>query len=276
MSSPSPKRRFNPVMDEDVEEILNERVPKSTKDCTSVWVRVFEAFVEENDEIECDLKVCSREQLAEVLCKCYVAMKKKDGTAYQRSSYNGFRAALNRHLEDRGFDLFSDSAFARCNSVFDGVLKRLKREGKLRPIKHKDPISDPDLRKINYTFGTKKDPVTLLQQVWFFVTLHFGLRAREVQASMRKGDLVLCRDANGKEYFTLSTDFVTKNHQNDSSAQTAGCIQDSHQVFSIKMYLSKLNPSCDRLFQRPNIDQCGKQPWYFNSPIGKNKMDTML
>eukprot|EP00117_Sycon_ciliatum_P032756 scpid78579/ scgid25336/ len=93
---------------------------------------------------------------------------------------------------------------------------------------------------------------------------------------MKKNDLVLCKDDSGAEYFTLSTDFITKNHQNDTSALTPGRIQDSHQVFSIKMYLGKLNPVCDRLFQRPNVDQTGQQPWYFNAPIGKNKMDSML
>ena len=87
---------------------------------------------------------------------------------YQRNSYNGFRAALNRHLEDRGFDLFNDPQFVRSNNVFDGVWKKLKREGKLRPVKHKDPISDTDMQKISYMFGVHKDPVTLLQQVWFF------------------------------------------------------------------------------------------------------------
>eukprot|EP00117_Sycon_ciliatum_P024054 scpid98822/ scgid20284/ len=43
------------------------------------------------------------------------------------------------------------------------------------------------------------------------------------------------------------------------------------------MYLSKLNPKCDRLFQRPLFLANGQRAsiWYFASPIGKDKIDNM-
>lgn len=50
---------------------------------------------------------------------------------------------------------------------------------------------------------------------------------------MGKEDLVLKQDNNG-EFFVLSTDFTTKNHQSDSSNENAGHIQDPEQLMSLK------------------------------------------
>ena len=109
-------------------------------------------------------------------------MRKAENSTYESASYLAFRAAINPHMSDRGFDLFRDEAFKRSTEVFDGVLKRLKREGLLKPVKHKDFILDDDTGKIMHPFNRTNDTITLLHQVWFFLMLHFGFRGREVQA----------------------------------------------------------------------------------------------
>ena len=61
------------------------------------------------------------------------------------------------------------------------------------------------------------------------------------------------RVVEGKEVFSLSTNFLSKNHQGGvagSSHVSAGLIQGVVQVAVIKRYLSKLHPEIDRLFQR--------------------------
>ena len=101
MAAPAPKRRFVSVTN----EVLNTRTPKSTRVTTKVWIRMLECFIDENG-LECNLKTCTKEELAEVLCRCYLGMRKADKTTYQKPSYLGFRCAVNRHMSDRGFDLF--------------------------------------------------------------------------------------------------------------------------------------------------------------------------
>ena len=78
-------------------------------------------------------------------------------------------------------------------------------------------------------------------------------------------------------------DFATKNHQggiNDRQAPgNAGRIQEGNQVFAIDMFLSKLNPLRDELFQRPKPDSSikkGELVWYQNTALGKNTLGRMM
>ena len=51
-----------------------------------------------------------------------------------------FRAALNRHLLEKGINIITDPPFCCANEVVDGVLKKLQREGSLKPTGHRDEI----------------------------------------------------------------------------------------------------------------------------------------
>ena len=74
----------------------------------------------------------------------------------------------------------------------------------MNPIAHKDIITDGDCNKIKYLFDHKKDARCLNQQVWFYMTLHFGIHGRELQCLLRK------TDEHGAKYVKLGTDFATK------------------------------------------------------------------
>ena len=103
------------------------------------------------------------------------------------------------------------------------------------------------------------------------------LATREVQASLKYTDLSLCADASG-EYFTLTVDFASKNHQGgiqDTEVSNGGRVQDPQQVAAIKLLLSKLNVKNDHLFQRANIS-FAKDVWFHNIPLGKNVLGTMM
>ena len=153
---PIPKR-FASVSGNEVAEVLQDRVPKATKSSTSTWVAVFTEYLKANDA-SCELKTCTRSELDDHLCKCYVSMKRKDGKNYQEPSYYGFRAAIHRHLVEleRNFNVYSDPEFRKSNNVLDGVLKKLRREGKMEPIHHKQPITKSDMDKIQYLFDHDK------------------------------------------------------------------------------------------------------------------------
>ena len=75
----------------------------------------------------------------------------------------------------------------------------------MNPIAHKDIITDGDNNQIKYLFDHKKDARCLTQQVWFYVTLHFGIHGRELQCLLRK------TDEHGAKYVKLGTDFAPKN-----------------------------------------------------------------
>ena len=201
------------------------------------------------------------------------------GATYQFNSYKAFRAAIHRHVQKLGkkFDIFNDVEFRRSNEAFEGMIKKLRREGEMNPIAHKDIITDADYTKIKYLFDHRKDARCLIQQVWFYITLHFGIRGRELQCLFRKDDLVFHTDEHGAKYVKLGTDFAQKNHQLGGIATPAGRIQNLDQVHSIEMLISKLNPECERLFQRPRTNYSAKDKcWFTKAPMGKNALGEIM
>ena len=162
-------------------------------------------------------------------------------------------------------------------------MKQLKREGKLKQTAHKPPIADADLEKLKLHFQElgASSPIDLTEQVtvWFWLTYHLSLslRGREVQVCLKKTDLSLCADASG-EYFTLTVDFASKNHQGgiQYTEVSNGRVQDPQQVAAIKLLLSKLNAKNDHLFQRANISFAKDNVWFHNIPLGKNVLGTMM
>ena len=120
-------------------------------------------------------------------------------------------------------------------------------------------------------------PNILPRSAGFFATYHFSLRAREVQACLRKTDLLLQKDQNGAEFFSLSTDFCTKNSQDGlkggESKVSVGRFKNAQKVKAIKLLVSKLNSACDRLFQLAKLRVNAEGPtWFVAALLGKNTL----
>lgn len=280
--------RFGRSSEEDVERVLAAKTPKSTTSATTFWVKVFAEYIASGPNAGMDLKTADKKDIAKVLSLFYLDVRKKDQTLYKRNSYLAARSAIHRHLMSirDDIDLFSSPEFKQCNSVLDGVLKEKKKQGEEPAVQHKDSISDADWKFIEEYFKDIQetlDPRKLCTYVWFHLTSKFGLRGREVQTNMKKADIEL-RIVEGKEVFSLSTDFLSKNHQGGvcgSSHVSAGLIQDPLQVEAIKRYLSKLHPDVDRLFQRAGVGAgCCVSPaadvWYMKAPLGHTILGNMM
>ena len=103
-------------------------------------------------------------------------MKRKDGKNYQEPSYYDFRAAIHRQLVEleRNFNVYSDPEFRQSNNVLDGVLKKLRREGKMEPFHHKQPITKSDMDKIQFLFDHDKGQATCNDMCGFHLPFILG------------------------------------------------------------------------------------------------------
>ena len=147
-------------------------------------------------------------------------------------------------------------------------------------------MSDGDLEKLDHYFAdvlTVPDPRKLSFFVWYTVTTHFCLRGGELQAKLRKSDLIFST-MDDKEVIHLATDFMTKNHRgglDGTSFTTTGCISNDLQVSAVKKYLSVLHPKCDRLFQwaktSPGMHfSVDTACWFMCSPLSHNILSGMM
>ena len=257
---------------------------------TKFWSSLFEDYLREKN-IAIDLKTCTADELAAVLKKLYVEVRKKDGSFYQRTSVRGVRAGIHRYIREPPFSrtdlsLFRDnSAFDEANDVLDAHLRVLKKQGELKATDHFPPISRPDLEKIGAFLRSSitepMDPTDLTLAGWFVLTFHLGLRGREMQLDLRKQDLAISTDGEGKQYVHLSTSFSQKNHSGGLSSLSdnvsTGRVQDEIQVEIVKRLISLGHPKVDRLFQRANVHRKKQDdPYFVAAPLGKDSVGKFM
>jgi hypothetical protein len=228
------------------------------------------------------------ETLNTLLRQFYAEVQTKDGKKYSRSAYVNIRNGINRHLNSppflRKINIIQDRDYAPANQVFTAVLKELRRQG-LDTTKHKAVIEHNDIEKM-YKSGTlsNTNPRALQRKVFFELSLHFARRGREGLRSLTKDTFVIKVDATGNKYITQSYNEKEKNHQGISNRETEKNASMYAQpkdpercpVKSYELYLSKLNPKCEALFQKPKKNFKLSHIWYDNVPLGHNTLGDMM
>ena len=148
MEPPKKKSRFVTVSEVELDELDRKRVPDSTRKTTQKWIKALTEYCKDKG-VTCDLSRIGKEELAKLLRHFYVELRQKDGSVYSSSSILGCRTAVQRHLSQdlkrRDIDVYQDEEFKGANITLDGHLKDMKRRGFVKPIEHKDALSDSDL-----------------------------------------------------------------------------------------------------------------------------------
>lgn len=208
---------------------------------------------------------------------------------YGRSTYGGIRAAINRHIRspphNRTLNLMS-ADFHHSNQVFKATLKKLCVDG-LDRTTHHHPISMADLTKLRHSDAmSTENQYTLQKKVWFDLTINFARRGCENINSLKKDAYVFKTDDTGREYVEMKYNEKLKNHQGventenlDSKPRMYTSTQDTKScpVKSLKLYLSKLHPENDLLFQQPR-QKIEKQEtiWYTTRPVGSKTISGFM
>lgn len=177
--------------------------------------------------------------------------------------------------------------FVLSNQMLDAKIKQLKKDNQLS-TKHKAVIDAGDLQKLKTSpVLLPTAPLSLLRNVWFHTTLFWCRRGREGQRALTKSSFVFEVDSKGAPYVTMAHDEKTKNHQggiqeNESSFEKCARMYKSDSPTDgyscLKLYIQKLNPNCDALFQYPKRNWLGSSEfiWYENRPLGVNKLAGMM
>lgn len=230
-------------------------------------------------------------ELDKYLRHFYAEARTKDGALYSRSSLLSLRNAIERFLNNppfnRGISITKGIDFQSSNKLLQSQIKLNKRENK-ENTQHKPAIPTADLLKLKSSAAIRGDsPWGLLRNVWLHITLFWCRRGREGQRQLTKQSFQFCKDDSGQEYASMTHDEATKNHpggieDNSSSEKEARMYSTSEDPLfdglnCLKMYLQKLNPKCEALFQYPTrsamLDQ---RVWYDNKPLGSNRLGGMM
>ncbi|XP_048767947.2 uncharacterized protein LOC125674728 [Ostrea edulis] len=234
-----------------------------------------------------DIQDIPAEELALVLKKFYCNVRNRNGEPYAKKTMISLRYGLQKTFEKtHKFDIVNDDRFKEANKIFHACLKKLKMEGG-GESKHKEIISEEDIRKL-YSTDTlsTKDPKSLQFKVFFELMMFLCNRGRENLRNMTKEDFVVNTGASGRRYVVNVKPRLTKNHQGgtDDVDDGGGRMYEKPgtphcPVLSFEKYLTKLNPGCHFLWQRPKSFQAESEDpsiWYDNMVLGKNSLGQMM
>ncbi len=127
---------------------------------------------------------------------------------------------------------------------------------------------------------------TLQRKVWFDLTIHFARRGCENINSLKKDAYSFKTDDVGREYVEMNYNEKLKNHQGfdntenlDAKPRMYASTQGSTEcpVESLRLYMSKLNPTNPLLFQQPRqkVDKTDTI-WYTSRPVGAKKISGFM
>lgn len=221
----------------------------------------------------------------------YAEARTKNGAPYSKSSLLGLRNAIERYLNNpplnRGISITKGPDFQASNKLLQSQIKLNKRENK-ENTKHKPAIPTADLQKLKASQAIRGDnPWGLLRNVWLHITLYWCRRGREGQRELSKHSFQFLRDDTGEEYASMTHDEATKNHP--GGIQDCSSVEKEARMYAtsndplfdglncLKIYLQKLNPNTEALFQYPKRDLNLEEPvWYESRPLGVNRLGGMM
>lgn len=219
----------------------------------------------------------------------YPEVRSEKGNELALQTLSSIRAGIARHIKnppwERQVNILADTEFTSSNRMFLSVIKRLKRNGHDH-AKHHDAIQKNDLERLRKenAFDWQNNPVQLQEKVFFDTQLHLGRRGRENLADLKKDSFIFKMDEDGNEFAEINYHEFTKNHRQEEKQLNKPRIYETKTntcpLASLKLYMSKLNPDCDRFYQKARsgkkFDPKLNDTWYTPKPIGKNTLGDFM
>lgn len=203
---------------------------------------------------------------------------------YHRSTMKNARAAINRHFRDtnRRMDIVKDAEFQEANDMLNAKVKSNLKAGLNLPTQHKPIIPAKDLHAI-YTYLSGNSPIIWRYRIWYLLSIQFVSRGLEFHPQLNRNSLNLYTDENGLEYFLLGHEVKEKQNQEgvaNEKRMYASSDPNNCPVQSLKFYLSKCDPSAEKLFCHINklaIESPeAAQTWYSTKPVSIRQFTSFM
>ena len=227
------------------------------------------------------------DELAPLLELFYGEVRPKKKSEFSIQGLISIRAGLNRYLQappyNRNINIISDSDFKQANMVHAGKINKQKEAG-LHKTSHFPVIKHCDFRKL-YDSGTfsNQNPKSLQYKVFFETMLHFSRKTELYELTTDSFEFQ--SDHDGRAYVIITSNsekIMTENgsepdrgvENEEKRMYETKDNPDSCPLVSLRLYLSKLNPTCPYFFQHLSrkCDTSVDQYWYSGKRIGINTL----
>ena len=228
----------------------------------------------------------------------------KNGERYGTSAYKGIRSSIQRHLNaapyHRNLNLITNEAFIAANNMWEAQTTILLEEGK-DTAGHHPAITSEDLAKLSENIDIN-NPVGLQHRVFIDFMMKLARRGREGLRDFKVSELVF-ETILGREYCRIRTNQKTKGHQSGGARHDAvtgkkrkntktasNDAEKNKKMFAappsakrcplktLKLYISKLDPTCPNLFQIPKVKTFpfNKDGSWYEKGMGKERLGNMM
>ena len=294
-------KRFNEINEKDIDEFNEAEENQNTKRKTKLDVNLIHSYIPTEAISHVNgpprMEKLSPSELDTYLSKFLLAVRKKNGEKYEPTTLRGFVSSVERYLKKHRYceSVVTDDSFAGTRETLKSKQKQLKRDGKGNKPFEAASLTQEKI-EILYSSGAFgcNSLQALINTLWYNNCLHFGLRGGKEQRDLKWGDVVLKKDAEGKEYLEF-TERQTKtrtgeNPMNRRSVKlrmyenlTAGF--ERNPVFLYKLYKAKRPESCmDHSapfylsINHTNAIKAGLPglKWFKPQPMGVNKLNSLM
>ena len=201
MLLPAPSR-FVTVAEHDIENIIEKQSNKNTLSKTFYDMKLLKTFLSQPDINEsCPIEAIPPTELCPLLSKFLLGVRKSDGSNYEPGTLRGFISSFDRRLKKQqyGYSLIQSIEFSKLREVLKFKQVELKKDGKGNLPNKSDEITDDEIELLwqKGQFGISS-PQSIINTLWFYATVHFGLRGVDEHRNMCFGDMSLKFDKDGQ------------------------------------------------------------------------------
>lgn len=293
--SASVNKRFAPVESSDIPSFVEQQSNRNTLTKTFYDLKLLEAFMQQDTvNEERPIYEMPPNELCDLLCRFFLSVRKSDGSNYEPNTLRGFLSSFDRQLRRQNYDysLSNSVEFAQVREVLKSKQRQLKRFGLGNQPNKAEPITDQEIEKLweSKQFGLST-PDSIINTLWFYSTVHFGLRGSNEHRDMCWGDITLGTDIQGQEYLEFSerqTKTRTGENPRDVRKVKPKMWSNNENIYKCPVAVYKqysvLRPAD---FCRPedpfylathtnpnNMKQTDQ--WFKRQPIGVNKLSSLM
>lgn len=286
--------RFVPSSELDINQFIEEQTNKNTLQKTMYDLKILnEYFQQPNVNENRSIQNIPANELSVLLCRFFMSVRKSNGDEYEPSSLRGLISSYDRQLRryNYGEYIATSPVFAQVREVLKSKQKKLKRDGKGNLPNKSEAISDHEINILweKKQFGSET-PDAILHTLWFYNTVHFGLRGRHEHREMCWGDVTLKTNTDGHEYLEFCERQSKTRTGNDprnvrdvkpklwaNLDNPERCPVNIYKIYARKRPTGYSQPN--HPFYIASTTKHSPSPnetWFKRNPIGTNKLGSMM
>ena len=288
----SRKRRFGEVSNNSVHKILVKDVAsQKTMKKTECDIRLLRNFIAEKfpEHKKTELYDMGDGALCKVLCDFFTVLKRSDGSDYEPSSLRGFVASFDRFMVANNSKKISTAkAFEKVQEVVKHRIKMMKVSRTVSVPRRAWLLSDDEVETLwkSGQLGTD-NPRSMINTLWWFNTIHFGLRSVTPHRQLRWGDVTLSTDLSGRRFLTFNKTVSDTDTEGSRTKARAYENVENPERCPVELYVKYASKRPEKAQEadspfylacniRPNMSPLPAEMWFKNLPTGVNTMRRIM